>query len=129
SDTPSDPSGDSVAGKNTRQLTTKMARKNGDTAVIGGIYDTKKTKAQVGIPFLSRIPILGALFRSTATTETQLELLVMVTPNLVSNSSSAPQGGGAADFMSENGVVGGNVAQSGPLNGNLSQNANNFGSN
>ena len=116
SDAPSDPSGESLAGKNTRELTSKMARKNGDTAVIGGIYDTKKTKAVVGIPYLSRIPIIGALFRSTATTETQLELLVMVTPNLVSSSAGSAQIADSSGFAPA-GNAGAQSGSAAPLNG------------
>ena len=63
-----------------------MIRDSGDTGVIGGIYDTSKTESIVGIPFLSSLPIIGALFRSTITEESQTELLIMVTPTIVTSS-------------------------------------------
>jgi type IV pilus assembly protein PilQ len=84
SDTPGDSTGEALATKNTRELTTQMVRDSGDTGVIGGIYDTSRTTTVSGVPLLSDIPILGALFRSTQSVENQTELLIMVTPTIVS---------------------------------------------
>lgn len=88
SDTPGSPTGEALADKNTRELTTQMVRDSGDTGVIGGIYDTSKTESIIGIPFLSSLPIIGALFRSTVTEESQTELLIMVTPTIISHSKT-----------------------------------------
>jgi type IV pilus assembly protein PilQ len=88
SDTPGDSTGEALATKNTRELTTQMVRDSGDTGVIGGIYDTSRTTSVSGVPLLSDIPILGALFRSTQTVENQTELLIMVTPTIVSGRSN-----------------------------------------
>jgi type IV pilus assembly protein PilQ len=88
SDTPGDSTGEALATKNTRELVTQMVRESGDTGVIGGIYDTSRTSTVSGVPFLSDLPILGALFRSTQTVENQTELLIMVTPTIVSGRSS-----------------------------------------
>ncbi len=91
SDTPGDPSGEVLASKNTRTLDTQMVRNNGDTGVIGGIYDTNRQTTMTGIPFLSDIPILGALFRSTSTIEKQTELLIMVTPTIIPGESNGSE--------------------------------------
>jgi type IV pilus secretin PilQ/predicted competence protein len=88
SDTPGDSTGEALATKNTRELTTQMVRQSGDTGVIGGIYDTSRTTTVSGVPLLSDIPILGALFRSTQTVENQTELLIMVTPTIVSGNNN-----------------------------------------
>ncbi len=88
SDTPGDSTGEALATKNTRELQTQMVRDSGDTGVIGGIYDTSRTTTVSGVPLLSDIPILGALFRSTQTVENQTELLIMVTPTIVSGRSN-----------------------------------------
>jgi type IV pilus assembly protein PilQ len=88
SDTPGDSTGEALASKNTRELATQMVRDSGDTGVIGGIYDTSRTTTVSGVPLLSDIPILGALFRSTQTVENQTELLIMVTPTIVSGRSN-----------------------------------------
>ncbi|MBC7660509.1 MAG: hypothetical protein H7249_12495 [Chitinophagaceae bacterium] len=84
SDTPGDTTGEQLATKSTRNLETQMVRASGDTGVIGGIYDTKRTNTISGVPFLSDLPIIGALFRSTTSTESQTELLIMVTPTIIS---------------------------------------------
>lgn len=89
SDSPGDPTGEALAQKSTREVETTLSRKSGDTAVIGGIYDTTSQKTVVGIPYLSRIPILGALFRSTRVKESQMELLVMVTPTIMGSGEPA----------------------------------------
>lgn len=89
SDTPGDVTGEALASKGTRKLTTQMVRASGDTGVIGGIYDTKRTTTVIGVPFLSDLPIIGALFRSTNHTENQTELLMMVTPTIQGGSTRA----------------------------------------
>ncbi|HET9239962.1 MAG TPA: secretin N-terminal domain-containing protein [Oligoflexus sp.] len=106
SDTPGDSTGEALATKNTRELTTQMVRDSGDTGVIGGIYDTSRTTSVSGVPLLSDIPILGALFRSTQTVENQTELLIMVTPTIVSGrntedrmETSATKGNRAREAM------------------------------
>jgi type IV pilus secretin PilQ/predicted competence protein len=72
------------ASKTTRALSTTLLRKSGDTAVIGGLYSIDKSKLVSGVPILSSIPILGALFRSTITKDAKRDLLIMVTPTIQS---------------------------------------------
>jgi hypothetical protein len=81
-----------------------MLRNSGDTGVIGGIVNTQVTEAQIGIPFISRLPIIGALFRRTSKTESQTELLIMVTPKIVGRGSSqdTSSGSGLDDFGGSN---------------------------
>lgn len=99
SDTPGSALGEALASKSTRRLETQMVRASGDTGVIGGIYDTKRTSTVSGIPWLSDLPIVGALFRSTSTSDIQTELLIMVTPTIL----SGPEGknGATADKKPE----------------------------
>jgi len=68
-----------------RHLSTFLKKRSGETAVIGGIYDTRKTKVETGIPILSSLPIIGALFRSKSITEDQTELMVFITPTIKSS--------------------------------------------
>ncbi len=100
SDTPGDSTGEALASKNTRELTTQMVRDSGDTGVIGGIYDTSRTSTTTGVPFLSDIPILGALFRTSQTVENQTELLIMVTPTIVSGRSTSDEAAETAAIKS-----------------------------
>jgi general secretion pathway protein D len=54
-----------------------------ETLVLGGLIEERKTQVREGIPFLSRIPILGYLFGATRDAVVKTELVIMVTPRLV----------------------------------------------
>jgi general secretion pathway protein D len=54
-----------------------------ETLVLGGLIEERKTQVREGIPFLSRIPILGYLFGATRDATVKTELVIMVTPRLV----------------------------------------------
>ena len=55
---------------------------NGATIMIGGLIDTEVEKDWQGIPFLSRLPYVGYLFRHTVDTLTKHELIVLITPHI-----------------------------------------------
>jgi type IV pilus assembly protein PilQ len=61
---------------------------NGQTVVLGGIYETEKGEAVTKIPFLGDIPLLGALFRSTRVVSNKSELLIFVTPKILNEGSA-----------------------------------------
>ncbi|HPX11989.1 MAG TPA: secretin and TonB N-terminal domain-containing protein [Syntrophales bacterium] len=56
---------------------------NGDTLVLGGIYKTVETTAVSGVPWLSKIPVLGWLFKTSTVIRDKKELLIFVTPRIV----------------------------------------------
>ena len=66
----------------TRTAETDLLVKDGQTIVIGGIYTRNQGESVNGIPWLSKIPILGYLFKKTSKTDTQTELLIFITPTL-----------------------------------------------
>ena len=68
---------------NTRQANTTVLVENGQTAVIGGIYQSDETIAENGVPYLRNIPVLGWLFRGEDTTREKNELLVFLTPRIL----------------------------------------------
>ncbi len=68
---------------NTRNVKSKVIVENGSTVVIGGIYEKEKSKTTTGVPVLSRIPLLGWLFKSTNTIVSKNQLLIFITPTLV----------------------------------------------
>lgn len=70
---------------NTRQMTTSVLVKNGQTIVLGGIYETNKEEVQQNVPFLGKIPLVGLLFSQQNTLENKRELLIFVTPKIVSS--------------------------------------------
>lgn len=51
--------------------------------IIGGLISTNNTRSVTGIPFLSDIPLLGNLFRSTSFTKTKQEVIIVITPHVV----------------------------------------------
>jgi len=66
-----------------KEAKTEVLIKDGDTTVIGGIFTQKKGKSTTGIPFLSKLPLIGWMFKSTSTTEDKAELLIFITPRIV----------------------------------------------
>ncbi len=75
------PNGQPILEK--KQLKTKLLVQNGETVVLGGIYTQQTTNAVTGVPILSKIPLLGALFRRHLKSNKRNELLVFITPTIV----------------------------------------------
>lgn len=69
-----------VPAINTQQLKTQALVKNHNTLVLGGIFEEDKSDQHQGIPFLSKIPFLGALFRYQKQSNNRKQLLIFVTP-------------------------------------------------
>ena len=65
-----------------RALTTVMVN-DGETTVIGGIYASSETNLQDSTPGLSRIPLLGWLFKRDSNTDASSELLIFITPRII----------------------------------------------
>lgn len=72
-----------VPAINTRQISTNILVKNGQTIVLGGIYEINKENAQQRIPFLGKIPLVGWLFQQQNVKENKRELLIFVTPKII----------------------------------------------
>lgn len=70
---------------NTRQAQTSVFVRNGQTTVIGGLSDQSTEKSRTGIPFLSRLPLLGGLFGNTRESTRTTELFLFLTPHIVSS--------------------------------------------
>ena len=68
---------------NTQQISTQVLVDNGETLVLGGIYQQTIKKDVTKVPLLGDIPGVGVLFRSTAESNTKRELLIFVTPKIV----------------------------------------------
>ncbi|MEO8998052.1 MAG: type IV pilus secretin PilQ [Rhodanobacter sp.] len=69
----------------TREINTSVLVDNGQTVVLGGIYEINKSNTVTKVPGLGDIPGIGALFRNTARTNTKAELLIFVTPRILSD--------------------------------------------
>jgi type IV pilus assembly protein PilQ len=77
------PLGGEIPSIDTRQVITQVLVANGQTAVLGGIYETETADFQTKVPFLGDIPFLGNLFKSTRKVSNKSELLVFVTPKIL----------------------------------------------
>ncbi|MEE9613793.1 MAG: type IV pilus secretin PilQ [Thermodesulfobacteriota bacterium] len=74
---------DGIPGISEKSATTKIIIKDGETAVIGGLYKSTSTEANDAVPLLGNIPVLGWLFKSNLKNTQNEELLVFITPRIV----------------------------------------------
>ncbi len=78
--------GDIFAGVpsiNTREINTQVLVENGETVVLGGVYEEATNDGTSKVPFLGDLPLIGALFRSTTKRDSKEELLVFITPKII----------------------------------------------
>jgi type IV pilus assembly protein PilQ len=75
-----------------READTEVLVKDGETTVIGGIYTRQTAHREAGVPFLSKIPILGYLFRNESDTDDHTEMLIFITPRILNRHSTAVAG-------------------------------------
>ncbi len=66
-----------------REVNTAVLMEDGQTVVIGGVYEFKDQKDMSKVPFLADIPILGNLFKKRGNSKSKAELLVFVTPKVI----------------------------------------------
>ncbi|MEA1049349.1 type IV pilus secretin PilQ [Lamprobacter modestohalophilus] len=75
-----------VAGnplRNRRAVSTSVLVDNGETIVLGGVYEATKDFNEKKVPWFGDLPMLGRLFKTTAKSETNQELLIFVTPKIL----------------------------------------------
>jgi type IV pilus assembly protein PilQ len=75
-----------VPSIDTKNVTTQIAVNNGDTAVIGGIFEEEIRNDVDKVPLLGDIPVLGYLFKTQGRSSSKTELLVFLTPRIVKES-------------------------------------------
>ena len=73
----------------TNKLKTEVAIQGGETVVLAGLIKTENGKGSNGIPFLSRLPVIGALFGKQTKSNKRSEILVLITPTIVRNPAEA----------------------------------------
>ncbi|HXC62487.1 MAG TPA: hypothetical protein VNV63_07420, partial [Nitrospiria bacterium] len=66
----------------TRTAETDLLVKNGQTVVIGGIYTRTQSTENLAVPWLSKIPVLGWLFKNESKVDNTTELLIFITPTI-----------------------------------------------
>jgi len=84
----SDGFGGRIPSIDTRSVTTQVLVENGQTVVLGGIYETERRDSVTKVPYLGDIPLLGNLFRSSKVTSIKSELLIFVTPKILKEGST-----------------------------------------
>lgn len=75
--------GEAILNKNT--INTNVLVNNGETVVLGGVFEQTTTNAVTKVPFLGDLPYVGRLFKKTAKSEAKNELLIFVTPRIVND--------------------------------------------
>lgn len=84
--------GDVTAGVpaiNTNRVETKVLVDNGETAVLGGIFEEETTKTVNKVPFFGDLPVFGRLFKQNVDTTSKNELLIFITPKLLDDTLRA----------------------------------------
>jgi type IV pilus assembly protein PilQ len=71
----------------TQRATNQLLVADGETAVIGGLTVTEVNRTRSGIPMLSRLPLIGALFSFTNNTESRQDLIILITPRIIDDGS------------------------------------------
>ena len=80
------PGGGQIPNLDKREISTEVLVDNGQTVVLGGVYEVSKNDLTKKVPFLGDMPVLGNLFKNKARNDTKAELLIFVTPRILSDS-------------------------------------------
>lgn len=87
------PVGTATAGSNPpisqRSLQTQIAVQSGQTVLLGGLISENDLSSDSGVPGLSSIPLLGKLFGNTEKSRTRTEIIVLITPQVITNAEDA----------------------------------------
>jgi type IV pilus assembly protein PilQ len=74
---------------NTKHIKTQVLIENGGTVVIGGIFELIETSTETRVPFVSELPGIGNLFKNRSRTANKQELLVFITPRMITDRAAA----------------------------------------
>ncbi len=77
------PNGELILNKNT--INTNVLVDNGETVILGGVFEQTTTNQQTKVPFLGDLPWVGRLFRKDSKKDDKQELLIFVTPRIVND--------------------------------------------
>lgn len=79
------PGGGSVPSIDTRNINTQVTVNDGQTVILGGIYEFNTNKDVAKVPFLGDIPLIGELFKNTNNSNKKVELAIMITPHIIND--------------------------------------------
>lgn len=83
---------------NSREANTRVLVKNGQTAVIGGIYQSDAVENENGVPWFRELPVVSYLFKTKNTNKSKSELLVFLTPRIIGPVDGGPVAPTTQDF-------------------------------
>ncbi len=66
-----------------REASTEVMVQDGETTVIGGIFETSKSESVTGVPWFYKVPVVGWLFKRESVSTTNQELLIFITPTII----------------------------------------------
>ena len=75
-----------LVGLDIESIQTKVIVSDGETVVLGGLYQTRTDLIQLKTPVLGNLPLVGRLFRNSARTKDKDELLIFITPKIIRES-------------------------------------------
>jgi type IV pilus assembly protein PilQ len=83
-----DPTADGPPAIDTESIETQVLVNDGETIVLGGLYQTRTDLIQLKTPILGDLPFVGRLFRNSARTNDKDELLIFITPRIIRDSKA-----------------------------------------
>jgi general secretion pathway protein D len=72
-----------------RTIESSVVVRSGETIVLGGLIEQRRSNSVTGIPVLSQLPVIGSLFGTTTDTANRAELIVLITPRVIRNPNEA----------------------------------------
>lgn len=87
-DTPTFLAGISQPSISTNSINTNVLINNGETVVLGGVFETENGNSVTKVPFFGDLPVVGNLFKTTSKIDNRNELLIFVTPRIVTDNST-----------------------------------------
>jgi general secretion pathway protein D len=73
----------------TREAVTQVLVRDGQTIMLGGLRDRQRDRSRSGVPVLSALPLIGGLFGTTTTSESETELYLFITPRIIQTDHDA----------------------------------------
>jgi type IV pilus assembly protein PilQ len=74
---------------NTKHIQTEVLVENGGTVVIGGVFELTDTNSESRVPVLGELPVVGALFRTRSRVNNKTEMLIFISPKMISDRNAA----------------------------------------
>ncbi len=97
------PADNPLPQETTAEVTCNVMVRDGETIVIGGLFDENVTSTKTGVPFLHNLPLVGPLFRSHGEDTERREYIVLLTPHIIQEDQAYAMGRQLKDDISRRG--------------------------